>query len=263
MTMNIPSRYTGKSSMKKTAIVENFYQYQFPPRPKKHFGFNIFVLINGKNALLIDTGYEDHASAVKDDLLATGIEPRKIIISHFHDDHIYGLQMFSNLQVFGSGLYQASLDLYTLKEYHERFKPTDILTDASSLKFGDFHLRFIVMPGHAICNLFTIISDQFIHIGDDIMSSNDGVPLLPSVEFDRISEHIKSLEKLREYKGHTLLLAHGNPISGESDVLEAIDNRLKYLRTVFQSRSRISYEEATKECTCNFLHKEWHEYLYT
>jgi hypothetical protein len=55
--------------MKKIKIADNFYQYQFLPRTEKqHFGFNIFVLVNGKDALLIDAAFADHASAVKDDL---------------------------------------------------------------------------------------------------------------------------------------------------------------------------------------------------
>jgi len=155
--------------------------------------------------------------------------------------------------VFGSGSYRVP---------NEYFKPTDIITNASALKFGNFDIRFLVMPGHSISDPFTIINDQYVHVGDDIMSSNDGAPLLPSVEFDHVSEHVAALEKLKEFKRYTLLVGHGNPISGEYSVLEAINNRLKYLEAVFQNQSRISYEEATKECTCKFLHAEWHEYLY-
>ncbi len=75
--------------MKKTIITKNLYQYQFPPREGQHFGFNIFALIHERDALLIDAGFDDHATAVRDDLLNSGIKPSKIIISHFHDDHFW------------------------------------------------------------------------------------------------------------------------------------------------------------------------------
>ena len=54
--------------MKRTALAENLYQYQFPPNPGTYFGFNIFALIAGPDALLIDAGFEKHAAAVRDDV---------------------------------------------------------------------------------------------------------------------------------------------------------------------------------------------------
>ncbi len=248
--------------MRKILITEDLYQYQFPPRPDQHFGFNIFTLIHGKEALLIDTGFEDHALAVKEDLAKDGIKPTYIIISHFHDDHIFGLQTLENLHVFGSEFFQVSLDQYTLKEMHAIFKPTNMITETSKIKFGNFDIQFLLIPGHAICGIYTIINNQFVHIGDDIMCSNDDVPLLPSVELDRVSEHIASLEKLKEYMFYTLLLGHGNSMSGNKLISKEIDDRLKYLKAVFTSEKPTSYDEAVKECSCDFLHKEWHDYLY-
>ncbi len=255
--------------MEKTALAENLYQYQFPPNPGTHFGFNIFALVAGRDeaprkrdALLIDAGFEEHAAAVRDDLARDGCRPRQIIISHFHHDHIAELKALPELTVLGSGRYQTTLDLYTPAEEHARFKPTQILTDTSALKFSDFGLRFRVMPGHALCNVYTIIDDRFIHVGDDIIASNEGAPLLPSVEFERLTDHIASLESLKDYSACTFLLGHGQPLSGPHLILEAIDNRLRYLRAVLESSERISYEDAVRHCTCTFLHPEWHEYLY-
>ena len=136
------------------------------------------------------------------------------------------------------------------------------MTDTSALKFGDFDLRFLVMPGHALCNVYTIIDDRFIHVGDDVMASNDGAPLLPSVEFERLADHAASLERLKDFSAYTFLLGHGQPLSGPRPILEAIDNRLRYLRAVLKSDRRISYADAVRDCTCVFLHQEWHEYLY-
>jgi glyoxylase-like metal-dependent hydrolase (beta-lactamase superfamily II) len=240
--------------MKKILLAKNFYQYQFPPYPGKHFGFNVYVLVNALEALLIDTGFEEHAAAVQSDLTALGITPSKIIISHFHDDHFMGLKALPQLQIFSCDLDTAHLP--------RQFQPTDIISDTSSLQFGDFHLRFMTVSGHAACGLYTIINEQFVHVGDDIMCSNTGAPILPYFERKRIQEYIASLEKLKTYKSYTLLLGHGSPISGEVNILADIDNRLNYVKAVSQSQSRLSYEDATKDCFHEFLHKEWHEYLY-
>jgi glyoxylase-like metal-dependent hydrolase (beta-lactamase superfamily II) len=108
----------------------------------------------------------------------------------------------------------------------------------------------------------TAIDERLIHVGDDIMASNEGAPLLPSVEFERLADHIASLERLKDFSAYTFLLGHGQPLSGRGLMLEAIDNCLRYLRAVLDSDKRILYEDAVKHCTCAFLHPEWHEYLY-
>ena len=54
--------------MKKIKITEGLYQFQFPPFENQHFGFNIYALINGQEALLIDTAFEQHAKQVREDL---------------------------------------------------------------------------------------------------------------------------------------------------------------------------------------------------
>lgn len=247
--------------MKKITLAHNLVQYQFPPYPGKHFGFNIFALIDQDRALLIDTGFEEHAAAVLKDLTAAGVLPQQVILSHFHDDHIYGLKALPKLPTFGSGQYQVTLDRYTPPEEHPHFTPTHILNDGEALTFGDFCLKFLVMPGHAPCNVYTIINEQFIHVGDDILFSNDDEPILPSIELDRVGEHIASLEKLKAFTGYTFLLAHGNPLTGAA-ISQAIDNCQRYLRAVARSVEPISYAEATADCSCAFLHQEWHTFLY-
>jgi glyoxylase-like metal-dependent hydrolase (beta-lactamase superfamily II) len=60
--------------------------------------FTPVVVRNGKDTILIDTGYGDHGPAtagfVQNNLRLAGIDPSeitKVIISHFHGDHICGL----------------------------------------------------------------------------------------------------------------------------------------------------------------------------
>ncbi len=101
--------------------------------------------------------------------------------------------------------------------------------------FGNFEIKLLKFPGHAGCGLFTIINSKYIHIGDDLMSTNVGLPILPSVEFERIFDHIKSLEKLKEFKSHTFLLSHGSIIDGQTNINFEIENRLKYLKPYHMS----------------------------
>lgn len=58
--------------------------------------------------------------------------------------------------------------------------------------------------------------------------------------------------------GKVLLLSHGKSIAGEQAIGREIDNRLEYLRPVWEGQGQIGFEEATAACTCRFLCSQWH-----
>lgn len=248
--------------MKKIKLAKNLYQYQFQPFDNQHFGFNIYVMVDGRKALLIDTAFEQHATTVIEDLKKEGVEIKEVVFSHFHPDHISGLPVLDSPKIYGNALYQESLDRYTPLEKHHYFSDVNILTAESTVIFGEFQLKFRPIKGHVICGLFTIINNQFVHVADDVMASNDGVALLPSVHRSNVNDHIESLELLKDYAACTLLLSHGNAISGEHAVLQAIESRQRYLKAILNSEHPISIEEALEGCDCKFLHQEWHDYVY-
>ncbi|KGJ89845.1 MBL fold metallo-hydrolase [Colwellia psychrerythraea] len=248
--------------MKKIKLSENLHQYQFSPFEGQHFGFNIYVLIDGNDALLIDTAFEDHAQAVLADLEKSGIEIRQVVFSHFHPDHISGLSALNTPKLFGNGLYQQTLNKYTPIEKHHFFADMNIIDERSVLTFGQFNLRFNLVLGHVPCGMFTIINETFVHVADDIMTSNTGEPLLPSVQFSNAQDHIDSLELLKQYSSYTLLLSHGNAITGEKQILAAIEHRQNYLRAIASSNKPLSIEQALKNCDCDFLQQDWHDYVY-
>ncbi|WP_440056003.1 MBL fold metallo-hydrolase [Pseudoalteromonas sp. T1lg65] len=248
--------------MNKIKISDNFYQYQFPPLENCHFGFNIYALIDGNEALLIDTAFESQAKAVKEDLAQHGITISKVVFSHFHPDHTSGLPELDTPILYGNALYQESLNKYTPENKHHYFEGLSVLTEGDTMTFGSFNLAFTLVQGHVDCAMFTIINNEFVHVADDIMESNEGVPLLPSVHVSNAQKHVSSLELLKRYKSCTLLPSHGNAISGEITIVTAIEERQKYLQAVADSDTPIPIDTALQNCNVNFLHKEWHEYVY-
>ncbi len=247
--------------MQKITLADQFLLYQFPPEPGKHFGFNLYTFFNGQQVMLIDAGYEVHAADVLEDLTENEYTLQQVLISHFHTDHISGLKVLPKTPVLGSENFMKTLRMLPRDE-QRFFTPSQKLADGDEVTFGSFKFKFIVMPGHAPCAVYTIINDAFIHVGDDLMQTNDGQAILPSLDFPQLDDHIASLEKLKEYADLTLLPAHGAPIFGRENYLAAIENRLIYLRNIRKSKEPLSYEQAVAGCTCQFFHKEWHEALY-
>lgn len=245
-------------------LENNFHRLVFPPQAGKgkSFGFNLYAFERENGALLLDTGFKEHAEAASRWLADRGSPLEKVVISHFHADHIFGLKVLPGVEVLGSGRYQETMNLYLRPDTHHVFFPTKILEDGEKMTYGDFEFRFMVKPGHAACNVYTFINERYIHVGDDICASNDGHQLLPSTELFRIGDHIASLEMLKEFVHLTFLLSHGPPISGEKEILNIIENRQNYLKAVAASPTPISIEQALAGCTIDFLQKEWHAGMY-
>lgn len=248
--------------MLKRELATGIVQYVFEPLPGKYFGNSITALINDNKVLLIDTAYEEQALLVLEDLKSNGLCIEKIIISHFHDDHMQGLKVLPKVSVYGSKNYKTTLDLWTQREEHKFFIPTALIEEQFSMHFGEYNLILIPFPGHSLCTIIIKINEQYIHIADELMFSNDGKPLLPSTDPNCIKRHIESLNKLREYSSYTLLPSHGLEISGMEIIENEINNRIAYFDAILSSNTRISYEEAIKDCDCEFLDSKFHKYVY-
>ncbi len=245
--------------MEKLSIARGIVQYRFPPAEGKHYGFNITALLDegAKQALLIDTAYEEEAAAVRGALEAAGYTIARIVISHFHPDHVLGLNALPEVPILGSPRAEETLSQFGERTEWERFLPTLPVNETDTVEFGLFRLRFRFAPGHSACSAYTLIDDGFIHVADNVMTSNAGQDILPWAAYDLIEAHIQSLEMLRESASRTLLLSHGIMLEDADTIEAAIANRIEYFRAILEGEGRISYEEATANCTCDFLHKEW------
>lgn len=248
--------------MNKSEIEPGIIKYTFNPQFNRHFGFNILALIDNDRVALLDTGYEEHIKGVIEDLNNNGLKVDTAFISHFHSDHIYGLKKLPDIKIYGSSLYKETINMYEEKEDHEYFIPTFSITEIQEIVFGEYKLTLIPSPGHSACTMLIMINDRYLHIADEMMFSNLGEHLLPSTEGNSVKRHLDSLKRLLEYKDYTLIPGHGPLLSEKNEVLKSIENRIAYLEAVLKAGRRISYEEASRNCEIEFLHKEWHESLY-
>lgn len=248
--------------MKKIILENGILQYQFDADPGKHFGFNIIAVISGDRAVLIDTAFEDKASEVLKDMNSDGIVIEGIIISHYHGDHFYGLKALPRVPVYGSSEYFKTLDLYYNDEDNEYCTPTIKVSEPMTFNFGEHVMKLIPFPGHSECTILVNVDDKFFYIADELMYSNEGRHILPSISLTGVKRHIDSLNRLKDYSNYSLIPSHGNAVTGESRIRKDTDCRIKYLSAISGNESKIPYEEAVKDCDCTFLHSEWHENVY-
>ncbi len=236
-------------------IEKDFLNYRFPLKEGFRYGFNLYALIAGKNVMLFDSAFRSQIKEVKSDLGSRGLKITHVIATHFHNDHIAGLMALDeDVTVSGSPDFEKTLS----KKLPQQVTPVSF---NGSRTFGDFFLTFTPSPGHSACSIVTEINKKYLHIGDNLMSRYDGKAILPWVQYNFLERHIDSLKNIRNRGKSVILQSHGPAIIGEQNIKNAIDNRLSYLETVFNSDGNCTYQEAIKNCTCEFVGTEFFDFL--
>ena len=229
-------------------LADGLLRYVFPPDPGTYYGYSVYALIDRceGTATLLDAANEPQAAAVRDALDACGIQISRVVLSHFHHDHIFGLDELQGVEILGSPAYQETLKLLGEPSQWKTYTPTQTVLEGETITIGPWTLRFLDAPGHSVCSRYTLIDESFVHVGDNLMAANDGRPILPWVEAKGIAEHIRSLETLEAFADRTLLPSHGPPLRGKETILSALADRVSYLQALIDSGLRVPFEGAPK-----------------
>lgn len=251
--------YKSGEYMKVKVIEENMILYSFPAENKERLGINIYILVEGKKAIAIDVGYEEHFSLVLDDLRSKGIEVTKVLPSHFHPDHIDGILLLEECEIYGNKYAADTISMFYNEPERLRLQPTHQIKSGDSIDFGNFNMKLKHAPGHSDCSMQIVINNKYLHTGDLYMLSDENQQVLPFVKYKGIQEHIKSLIDIQQSECEKYLLSHGSsPISNE-EIDEGIDNRIKYLKAIYESKNKISVEDALAEVTQEFAFLKWRD----
>ena len=245
--------------MKIIKLAPNFFLYHIPSNSVNKLGQNIYALLDQKQALLIDTGYQDDCRLVLDDLTGKGIKVVKVVPSHFHPDHVEGLYLLDSPEVYGNAFAIESLQRFYEGKDLEILAPGVIIKEGYKLKFGEFELSFQHVPGHSNCSQLININDKFLHVGDLYMKSDLGEEVLPYVSWSGVKQHIESLDKVLLHKEKIFLLAHGLCPLEIEEIKIGISDRKEYLQSLLDSNNTISVEEAVKNCSRPFNFLKWRE----
>jgi glyoxylase-like metal-dependent hydrolase (beta-lactamase superfamily II) len=248
--------------MKKTELSQGVIQYTFEPIEDKKYGNNVIAIISGDKAFIIDTGYTKQTEEVENDLKDAGISIESVIVSHFHESHIGGLRNLKGVAVYGSIYYQQTLNQWMPTEEQKYYVPSVKIDKNQKIIFGNHALELIHNPGHSLCTLLIKIDEQYLYIADELMYAPDGEPILPSVTKNDIINHYVSVHNLAKYNNYIFIPGHGEPIRDPHQIVRDTKNVCHYLCEVLSNDDEITVDQATKDCTCHFLHTDWHKNVY-
>ena len=230
--------------------------YRFLPEKTSIIGINIYVILNGKEAVIIDTGYRRHFLQVLKDLKAKEITISKVILTHFHPDHIGGLPRVDNADIIGSIFARDTLKKY-VKNY-QIYLPTIVVVDKMEIQFGRHFFKLVSNKGHSIDGLLIVLNEKYLFVGDDVICNNEGAKVLPFCSEKNVSNHVNSLKAIIALLGKKVLLpSHGLPIEQDEDILNDLISRLTYLYYLLEHPAS-SYEAFFKATNVSFMGSDWH-----
>jgi len=226
-------------------LKENLFLVSFDPIfLGEVLNYNIVLLLNDKNeAMLIDTGFKRHFNQLKKYLDDKNITIIKVIITHFHRDHIGGLSKLNDVVKYGSKKADITLAPNFENKSFDIYKPTICIDDVLDIQFGNFDIHLSHNPGHSIDGLLVEIDNKFLVVGDDMIYTKDQEPMLPYCSNRDFEMHLKSIKRLKnEVIDKTVIPMHGQPESNIDYLQNDLDNRYKYLQWKVNNKDKQNKE---------------------
>ena len=215
-----------------------FYPGPYPP--------NVYLLADGGEGALIDSGFGDEASVrARLESLAgfPGLRLAYIVLTHHHPDHsggADGLRQATGAQVIAhrdevrfleelpSGADHepevAGLER-SLREAAARAKPDRLLAGGEVLSVGGLEVEAIHTPGHTLGSLCLYLRRQRVLFTGDTILGVGTVAVSPPPHGD-MGLYLESLERLEGYDIALICPGHGPPVrDARRKIRELIDHR--------------------------------------
>jgi len=184
-------------------------------------------LVGSASLAVIDPGPEDaeHTDAIL--TAAQGRSITHIVITHAHRDHVEGvaaLKAATGAEIFAfgrapdAGVSDDARDTDSEFTDHQ-FTPDVGLADGDCIAGEDWELTALHTPGHSPDHLcFALTGRDVVFSGDHVMAWNTSVIAPPE---GRMSDYLRSLEKLLERNDNVFLPGHGGRVTAPRRTVKA------------------------------------------
>lgn len=243
-------------------VGRNFFFIQRGWLNANHFVFN------GRNKILIDTGYLPHFEETRRWVEAVGLplaSVELIISTHSHCDHIGGNQRIREISGCRIAIHpidkqsvESEDDWATWYRFYDQeaeFFPVDRpLEDGESIFLDDLELNVIYTPGHARGGIALYAPKERFLISSDALWDGDTGVLNTIVEGQEApSLAMESLEKLASLDVHTVYPGHGGVVR---DPQKAFQKCRKKLEGFMKNPSKMGNDHLKKILVWSLLNKK-------
>ena len=192
---------------------------------------NCYLLVGGKDAVLVDTGREKYRDKVLGACLDYNV--RLIVLTHGHVDHVQNAAYLARWLQAPIAMHEADLDLLpdncmqpltaetpvgkavlalSVKSFREdvipEFHPSVFLKEGDTLERWGIPARAVELPGHTRGSIGLDIAEKHLLVGDALM--NMLYPTASLLYNDRV-EMLASARKIAGMGARTIWFGHGKP----------------------------------------------------
>jgi len=134
-------------------------------------GTNVYLLINGQEAAVIDVAHSNND--IKDTLDELGVRLKYILVTHGHLSHVNSV--FKVKKDVGGMVCLHKADAELLKEVDSHLEPDLLLKDNVSLKLGKTMIKVLHTPGHTMGSLcYHLREASALFTGDTLLKGEFG-----------------------------------------------------------------------------------------
>jgi cyclase len=142
-------------------------------------GVCTYALVDGEDALVYDTHISlHHARIVRRTLVEAGVRRIRVVLSHWHVDHVAGNEVFADCEILAHRL------------------TAEMLRIPVELRHADIH---------SLDGTVLLLPDQALMLAGDTLED----PVTYVVEPDRLPVHLRDLERMAGWKLERILPNHG------------------------------------------------------
>ena len=205
-------------------------------------GVASYALVDGAEALVYDTHISlDHARIVRRTLAEAGIGTIKVVLSHWHADHVAGNEVFADCEIIAN-----DLTARTLAEHRDELgrrkppirplvMPSRIVEGDGTLKIGATEVELRRADIHSEDGFVLLLPETGLLLAGDTLED----PITYVSEPGRLDAHLAGLERMSEWSIGRILPNHGAPEAIAAGGFEPslIEATIRYVRKLTRLRA--------------------------
>jgi cyclase len=176
-------------------------------------GICTYAILDGDDALVYDTHISlDHARLIRRALEMRGAERIRVVLSHWHDDHVAGNEVFSDCEIIANRLTAELLE--TNREAMATAEPpisplvmpTTLFDGSLTLTVGQRRIELHQMDIHSEDGTVLFLPDTGLLLAGDTLED----PITYVAEPRRLHQHLAGLDRLAALPATRILPDHGD-----------------------------------------------------
>ncbi|MBV9139035.1 MAG: MBL fold metallo-hydrolase [Hyphomicrobiales bacterium] len=208
-------------------------------------GIATYAIVEGKEALVYDTHISlPHARLIREALIAAGVEKFRVVMSHWHTDHVAGNEVFADCEIIANSLTEKALREHRT-EYEDGGRdpaikplvmPTRLFEKDLMLKIGDTVVELRQADIHSHDGTVMLLPQSKLLFAGDTLE--DAITYV--AEPERLEAHLADLERMSGWVFDRILPNHG-----AAEVIEAggydrrlVDATRRYVEKLMRCRAQ-------------------------